>query len=155
EPLRWYPLGERKGRIFKYEYVDGDFPITSRTGFEVAFFATKNMTGDADGSVKPFQSLYRNMWNAEQPNKEVLPPSDEERETGSSPVERCRQTIKKIALKAKVPIPTNEWIKLILSFRFGTVVTKLFDRTTPLWLNRYLFSKGRGRNIRCIATYSA
>jgi hypothetical protein len=158
EPLRWYPVGERKGRIFKYEYVDDQFPITSRTGFEVAFFATKNMSGNGDGSVKPFQSLYRNMWNAEQGNKEALSPSDEEGETGSNSLERCRQIIKKIALKAGVPIPSNAWIRLILSFRFGTVVTRLFDRTKlwhPLWLNRYLFDKGRGRNIRCIATYSA
>jgi len=108
------------------------------------------------------QSLYRNLWNAEQGTDEAFFPSDEKVETGGSPRERLTGIVKKIALIARIPIPRTEWVRLILSLQFRSAVAKLVpilvDRTKrwhPLWLNTYLFNRGRGKNIRCIATYNA
>jgi hypothetical protein len=159
EPLRYDPVDDRKGRIFKYEYVGWEIPIVSSTGFDVAFFATKKANGDADGSVKPIQSLYRNIWDA---GKDESPPSDEAVKTDSTPAQGFRETAKKVWLMAGIPIPRNRWVRSILSLRFMRVVPRvtriLLDPTRPwhpLWLHRYLFNRGRGRNIRYIARYSA
>ena len=190
EPLRYCPIDRRKGRIFRYEYVDDEIPFVSSTGFDVAFFATKNTLDDTDGGVTPVQSLYsniyrkiyRDIWNAakdESPTadeavyrsinrnssnaaKNDSPPFDEAERTNSTPWWRFRKAAKRVWLMAGIPIPTNEWARLILSFSFITVLRRvvwiLLDRTTtwhPLWLNRYMFRRGRGKNIRFIATYSA
>ena len=145
EPLRYDPIDERKGHIYKYEYVDDELPIVSSTGFGVAFFAKKQTIGEADGSVKPIQSLYRNAWNANQDESSL---SDE--------TVKIDSTARKAAKRA-VP-----WIRLILRLRFITVAKlgahALLDRKKtwqPLWLNRYLFKRKRGKNIRYVASYSA
>jgi len=75
-----------------------------------------------------------------------------------------REAAKKAAVTIGIPLPTNPWLRLILSFQFITLATRLvpilLDRVTkpkpwhPLWLNMYLFNRGRGGNIRLIAKYS-
>jgi hypothetical protein len=157
--LRCEPEDEWKVVSFKYELVDGQIPIASHVGFEVAFFATKNAVGNAEGSVKPFQSIYRNSRSA---NEERLSP-------GATPAQAdhvsVREAAKKVAVTLGIPLPTNTWLRLILSLQLKTFVRRLFDLLLdhatkpkawqPLWLNMYLFNRGRGRNIRHIATYRA
>jgi len=95
EPLRYSPLDKRKGRIFRYEYVDGEHPIVSSTGIDLVFFATREIIGEADGSHKPNQSLWKNVWasslekvdraTASPPRKVGLSPLHEGVTTGNTP----------------------------------------------------------------------
>jgi len=163
EPLRCEPEDKRKGRILKYEHVGGQIPIASRVGFEVAFFARKNIVGDADGTVKPLQSLYRARQTDDGRSARSFPSA--KAVVDNRPSWSFRDAAKKTAVRLGIPLPTNPWLRLIISFQFTTLATRLLrnlvDHMTtprswhPLWLNMYLFNHGRGGNIRCIAKYSA
>ena len=57
----------RKGRLFKYDRVGGQFPLVSKWAVEVAFVATKDKTYNSEELVKPVQAIYRNStsWNTD------------------------------------------------------------------------------------------
>jgi SAM-dependent methyltransferase len=56
----------KKGNVYRYNYIDREFPLIRKRGVEVAFFATKNIGSEGSGqTIKPIQSLYaRDIWNS-------------------------------------------------------------------------------------------
>jgi SAM-dependent methyltransferase len=63
----------KKGKIYKYNLVGGEFPLISKKGVEVSFFATKIADPvNVEQTIKPMQSLYaHNIWKSEKSSNVV------------------------------------------------------------------------------------
>lgn len=56
---------EKKGRLYKYKYVDREIPIISSNSVELTFIATKTDDCDQNNILKPIQGVYQKSkyWN--------------------------------------------------------------------------------------------
>lgn len=50
----------KKSKIYRYNYIGKQYPLTSKNGVEVCFFATKNNDTNLKKINKPIQSIYSN-----------------------------------------------------------------------------------------------
>jgi SAM-dependent methyltransferase len=56
---------EKKGRLYKYKFVDREIPIISSNSVELTFIATKTDNCDSNNILKPIQGIYQKSkyWN--------------------------------------------------------------------------------------------
>lgn len=52
----------KKDKVYQYNWVSGEYSLTSKNNVEVCFFATKDKNADFKKINKPFQSIYRSIY---------------------------------------------------------------------------------------------
>ncbi len=62
----------KKFKIYRYNHIGKEYPLTSKNGVEVCFFATKNNDINLEKINKPVQNLYSSFyWNKKKYGKET------------------------------------------------------------------------------------
>lgn len=62
----------KKSKIYRYNYIGKQYPLTSKNGVEVCFFATKNNDANFKKINKPIQSIYSNFcWDKKKYEKDA------------------------------------------------------------------------------------
>jgi len=118
---------EKKGRLFRYNYVGKEIPLISCQAIEVAFLATKNKKYNPNYTVKPIQSIYRQSesWNTTM---------ETQRSTGGF-VSRGGGS-----LRGKI----KEFLRRILYY------TRNFS---PVFVDKLIFGWIRGKNLKYLGKY--
>lgn len=61
-----------KGKVYRYNHTGEEYPLTSKNGVELCFFATKSKKVDYERINKPVQHLYPNFyWDKDKYGKEA------------------------------------------------------------------------------------